>query len=249
MQTQAPTTGRPPGAPAQAVIPGPNGANATVPVPMTRSEVRALQSRRGELSTQLNSAQSRRGALARQLQDPAVVDRAGLEAQVKFLDGRILGIESDIAENGKALASIPANLRQSAAPPAIFQQIDPGVVRDLTGLLVVAMLVPFAWLWARRMWRNDHRRIVAGIGPDRWEDGLARMERLETAVEAVALEVSRVAEGQRFITTVLAEPAAGGAAPPKALGAGDAPFVPLASRQRVGAARAGDEDDGGTTGR
>jgi hypothetical protein len=34
----------------------------------------------------------------------------------------------------------------------------------------------------------------------------ARMERIERAVEAMALEVERMAEGQRFMTKLLAEP-------------------------------------------
>ncbi|MDQ2890181.1 MAG: hypothetical protein M3R65_06440 [Gemmatimonadota bacterium] len=35
----------------------------------------------------------------------------------------------------------------------------------------------------------------------------ARMERIERAVEAMSLEVERVAEGQRFLTRLLSDPA------------------------------------------
>ena len=241
MQAPAPTNQS--GLPTQIVVPGPNGAPVTVPVPMTRSEVRALVARRGELSTQLASAQHRRDALARQLQDPGAVDRAGLQAQVTFLDSRILGIETDIAENGKALASIPANFRQTTAAPPIIGSIDEGLVRDVTGLIAMAMLIPFALLWVRRLWRRDRERVVVGISPDRWEDGLARMERLESAVGAIAVEVERVAEGQRFITHVLAERA------PAGLRDGEAPFEPIMARQPDAATRPDDDRGRRMTGR
>jgi len=198
---------------------------------MTRAEVRALQARRNELSNQLSSAQSRRADLAQQLARPNVVDQAGLEAQVKFLDNRILGIENDIAENGKALASIPANLRTQTTVPGGNYGIDRGLIRDLTGLMTMALLFPFAVLVARRLGRRAPATPSGGIEPGRWEDGLRRMERLESAIETIAVEVERVGEGQRFITRVLAEPApqpaAAAAAAPAALGAGDAPFEPM----------------------
>jgi len=230
----------PPAAPQQvphAVVPG---ANITIPIPMSRAQIRALLSRRDELGNQLGSAQGRRASLAHQLQSPSVVDRAGLEAQVKFLDARILNIESDIAENGTALASIPASLRQSTQQRPPFGNTVPGVVSDLTGLLVVALLVPFAFIWARRVWRRDSARPVF-VPPPRWEEGLDRMQRLETALDAIAIEVERVSEGQRFITRVLAEPgdsvpAAASSGEPSALGVGDRPLEPVRLRHDATAA-------------
>lgn len=227
-QAQSPATPTPP-AP-QAVVQGPGGVNINIPMPMTRAEVRALQARRNELSNQLTSAQGRRADLAQQLARPNVVDQAGLEAQVKFLDNRILGIENDIAENGRALASIPANLRTQTTIPAGNYGIDRGMVREVAGLMMMTLVTAFGLLAVRRMWRRAPAHPPGGIEPARWEDGLRRMERLESAIEAIAVEVERVGEGQRFITRVLAEPApqpAAASATPAALGAGDAPFEPV----------------------
>jgi hypothetical protein len=202
-QATAPAT---PTAPRQFTVPGPNGTEIQIPIPMTRAEVNALQRRRSELSTQLNSAQGRRDDLAQQLADPKAVDKPGLEARIKQLDDRILNIENQIAENGQQLASIPANMRPGASS-AEYGPVGPmtiGAIRQLTGLLTVALLVPFAVVWARRMWRRDSEQMRAPAVSPRWDDNFNRLERLEDAIGAIATEVERVSEGQRFITQALA---------------------------------------------
>jgi hypothetical protein len=45
------------------------------------------------------------------------------------------------------------------------------------------------------------RRSSGGISPD----VSARLERMEQAMDAIAVEVERIAEGQRFVTKLLAE--------------------------------------------
>ncbi|MDE3052593.1 MAG: hypothetical protein KGL38_08640 [Gemmatimonadota bacterium] len=198
--------------PGQIVVPGPNGTQITLPVPMTRAEVRALLARRDELSTQLGSAQGRRNALARQLQNPQVADRAGLEQQIQFLDQRILGIEQDIAENGKALASIPANMRAATGiDGGYFASPSAAVITAATGLVTMAMLFPFALLFARRLWRRQNAHPGSALSREQWQEGMERVARLETAVDTIAVEIERIGEGQRFITRVL--------------GPGEAPFA------------------------
>lgn len=213
----APTT---PGTPGQIVVPGPNGTQITIPMPMTRAEVRALEARRSELSSQLSSVQGRRAALARQLQNPNVADRAGLEQQIQFLDQRILGIEQDIAENGKALASMPASMRAGAGVGGgDFTSPSAAVITATTGLVTVVMLFPFAMLFARRLWRRQSAHPGSAISAQEWAEGLERMSRLETAVDAIAVEIERIGEGQRFIT--------------KVLGPGDAPFAGVRPGERA----------------
>jgi hypothetical protein len=169
---------------------------------MTRAEVRALQSRRTELSNQLSSAQGRRDDLAQQLADPKAVDKPGLEARIKQLDDRILNIENQIAENGQQLASIPANMRNGTITDQTGP-LNPGTLKQLTGLMTVALFVPFAVVWARRMWRRDTQERRAPAVSPRWDDNFNRLERLEDAIGAIATEVERVSEGQRFITQAL----------------------------------------------
>lgn len=69
----------------------------------------------------------------------------------------------------------------------------------LTGTLMVLGL-PLVIVYARRMWVKDSAR-AAGASPETDE----RLERIEHAIDAMALEVERISEGQRFVTKLLAD--------------------------------------------
>ena len=62
---------------------------------------------------------------------------------------------------------------------------------------VVAIGVPLA--------RGLARRLEQGGPPKMSADVLARLERMEQAIDAIAVEVERISEGQRFTTKLLAE--------------------------------------------
>ena len=57
-----------------------------------------------------------------------------------------------------------------------------------------------------KMWLT-HRERITGQSRLKRDDG--RLERLEQAVEAIAIEIERVSEGQRFVTKMLSERAGG----------------------------------------
>jgi cell division protein FtsB len=59
------------------------------------------------------------------------------------------------------------------------------------------------WITRGELWRLLAERRPAAASTD-------RLERLEQAVEALALEVERISEGQRFMTRLLADRAAPG---------------------------------------
>ena len=61
------------------------------------------------------------------------------------------------------------------------------------------VLFPLARAWARRI---DGRGAEPPAIP---ADVTARLERIERAVESVAVEVERISVGQRFVTKVFAE--------------------------------------------
>jgi hypothetical protein len=62
--------------------------------------------------------------------------------------------------------------------------------------VVLAAFLFYRWGWARARARFSR----GGTAPDP-----ARMEQLQTAVDAIALEVERISEGQRYVTKVLGE--------------------------------------------
>jgi hypothetical protein len=65
-------------------------------------------------------------------------------------------------------------------------------------IAVVSVGTPLARAYARRMERAP---TTPPLPP---ADVIARLERIENAIEAMATEVERIAEGQRFTTKLLA---------------------------------------------
>ena len=79
------------------------------------------------------------------------------------------------------------------------------IIRDGTIVALAAIFgigLPLARAFARRMDRGESqlRALPSAEASD------ARLERVERAVEAIALEIERVAEGQRFLTRLLSDP-------------------------------------------
>lgn len=66
-------------------------------------------------------------------------------------------------------------------------------------IVTLALGIPLVRAWVRRMERGaPPQSALPG-------DVAGRLERIEHAVDAVALEVERIAEGQRFTTKLLSE--------------------------------------------
>ena len=117
-----------------------------------------------------------------------------------------MGIEAAIAENGRLLASAPA--AALAQNPTSTRQPSPGPFGmnpgQLTGISIVGtifVLFPLSLALARNIWRRGSRFAA----PPASAESTQRMERLEQAVDAIAIEVERISEGQRFVTRLLTE--------------------------------------------
>ena len=201
----------PPAQPAPTIsVPG----VGVISVPTTAADIRVLRAKRAELSTQLESAASRRARLSRSLEGKEGADRAGIEARISVLDKRILQLESDMAETGRQITMAPSGLVASTGSSFDFGRMDSSVA---------PVLAPIALSAARFMWKRA--RVPAR--PAGSPDDPRRLERLEQSVDAIAIEVERISEGQRFVTRLLSE-------------AHDAAAIPVS--QRIGdGVRVGDE--------
>ena len=172
--------------------------------PMSAQEVAALRARRTVLSDQLQSADSRRKELSRLARNATGVDKAGLEQRIGVLDARLARLESDIDETGKLLASAPAALASTRDVPSF--RFGPGQgnrladVIPIVAILAIFALFPIALSIARNIWRRGSLPTAA---PDR--ESAQRLERMEQAMDAIAIEIERVSEGQRFVTRLLGE--------------------------------------------
>jgi len=76
--------------------------------------------------------------------------------------------------------------------------------KDAFVLLMTAMLGGIA-IVGKLVWAYVDRQKHKGISPKSITLLDARMERIEHAVDAIAVEVERISEGQRFTTKLLSE--------------------------------------------
>ena len=174
-----------------------------IPVPRTARDIQALKSRREELSNQLNSVDGRRSKLMSQLKqtgDPVAIK--GLEARLALLDARQLQIEAAIDQTGQQLTSQAAGLIAGTASPPILGGLNNKEVMALSILSIIFICFPLAIGVAKSMFRRSAR---PGPPPAVFTETAQRLERLESSVDAIAIEVERISEGQRFVTKLLSE--------------------------------------------
>lgn len=212
MQTSVQAPARP-SAPV-VVIQGAQGSQTiTIPAPRTATDIDALKARREELSNQLQSVDSRRSKLISQLKQTGdATATQGLEARLALLDARQLQLETDIQQTGQQLTSPAAGVIASTAAPPVFAGLGSKEIMTLSVLSIVLIFFPLAFGAARAIWKRSSR---PGPPPAVFTETAERLERLEASVDAIAIEIERVSEGQRFVTKLLSE-----SQPAPALGAG-----------------------------
>jgi len=189
-----------PRVPASIVTTGPDGKQHTLPIPLTRADVRELTARRSAISDQLGNVSSRRTELAKEISTtPEAASRVGLEDRLRLLDSRILQLETDLATTGQQLSAAPTGLlsetRESQADP------DEGFMDGvLTGGFSVLGAAAILFFFLRRRWKRRKPALTQTAGVES-----ARLERLENGMDAIAIEIERISEGQRFVTRLLSE--------------------------------------------
>jgi hypothetical protein len=182
---------------------GADGKNQTLSIPGTEGDMRALMARRQELSDQLTSVSERRHDLSMELEGTADGGaRSGLQERIGVLDKRILQLENDIAVTGSQLAAAPSNLigiTESARDEPEGDHFPEGVMVGGFSAFAIASIV-FA-LTRRRHWGRSSRSVPALQDAE----SAQRLARLEQGMDAIAIEIERVSEGQRFVTKLLSD--------------------------------------------
>jgi hypothetical protein len=185
-----------------------------------------LRAQREELRNQLDNLEDRRRDFTQRLQEPEVAgtDRKGIEGRIAEIDQRISLVDKQIAENEMQIAraaAVPGAIQQEREPP---RQGPPEEVFVLSGLLIVFVLFPLSIALARRLWRRGVATITS-LPAELSE----RLGRLEQGMDAIAVEVERIGEGQRYVTRLFAEDGSA-----RALGAGAAEPIPVKARDAEG---------------
>lgn len=224
-----------------APTPAPAAQTSSDAVPQTPLEYNALLARQAQLRNQYGYLQGQRSDIARRLTSRINSDayHAGLDAQLQAIDAQILQVDASLARTGQLLAQAPASALPTSTlvppplPPSRNNNFTPADF--LLSLSIVFVLFPLTIGFVRRMWRGSARPSL----PPRFEETPSRLERIEGALETVAIEVERISESQRFMTRLMTETQLGsniaagakGAPTAKALGPGERPFEAVRVRE------------------
>lgn len=155
-------------------------------VDVLRGEISATRELITELSSRLDRVSGAAGREALQTQLEGATERlARLESS---LDQTLAGAES----RGQASTTAPQ------IPEGVMDMARDSTYAFFITVAVIAIGLPLARAFARWL---DRRGQQAGTPAD----VNPRLERIEQAVESVAIEVERISEGQRFTTKLLTE--------------------------------------------
>ena len=184
----------------------------------------AARAQRSELRNQLERAEDQREELASDLSQTSsgdAVARAGIEQRIRETDARISSLDKEIAAADQRVAQAAAVPGATIEPvrPIIRQSGPPEEVFVLGGVFIIFVMMPIAVAYARRLWK----RGAVSVSTEMPAEMTDRLNRMEQAIDAVAVELERVGEGQRYVTRVFTEQQ-------RALGAGAAD--PIEVRQR-----------------
>jgi hypothetical protein len=219
VQGQGPTPVPSPNAPVLA-----GGARAA---PSASAILEGFKAQRHELSNQLEELESTRRDISSQLTQLSedAPERKGLETRMTDVDARIATVDQMMASNAAQVATASAVPGAVVPPPQIIRNGPPEEAYIVGTIFIFVFFLPISIAYARRIWRRSAEVITSF--PREIADRLTRMEQ---AVEATAVEVERIGEGQRFLTRLFTE---GEGA--RAIGAGAA--QPLERKQTKSAER------------
>jgi hypothetical protein len=195
---------------------------AVAPIAAARSAPSAnaiyegFKAQRQVLRNQLDELEGTRREITSQLEDVSVgsAERKPLETRLTDVDARIANVDQQLASNATDISKAAAIPGAVVEPPRVIDRGPPEEAYVLGGLFMILVFFPLSVAFARRIWRRSSTAVAAF--PREFGDRLLRMEQ---AVEATAVEVERIGEGQRFLTRLFTEgegvrPLGSGAAQP-----------------------------------
>jgi hypothetical protein len=192
-----PQTPRPPSTPNAPVL-----ATGARVAPSASAIYEGFRAQRRELSNQLADLESTRRVISAQLEDVSTraPERAALETRIKDVDARIATVDGMLASNAAQLSQAAAIPGAVVEPPRFVRQGPPEEAYVVGTIFMFIFLLPLSIAFARRIWKRS-ATVVTSLPREITE----RLSRMEQAVEATAVEVERIGEGQRFLTRLFTE--------------------------------------------
>ena len=167
------------------------------------AQLKELRARTGELKLRASDLEVRRNQLMQQRAalgadvSPAAVDKQLADVQHE-LSSTYIQLEStnqEIHDVETARDVARVGITVQPPPPAYDTVIERQRIFEAGALI---LLLPLALAFARRIWRRSSTPTID-------IENSPRLQRMEQAIESIAVEVERIGEAQRFTTKLLAD--------------------------------------------
>jgi hypothetical protein len=188
-----------------------------------RAVFEAARAKREVLGDYMARLLRRRNETAERLANPEITpaEKSALQDYLRDLNARVIEMEKLIQAADVEVAAAAGVPGSTVPEPRDVRRDGPPEEMLVVGTVFAGIsLVILAIALARRLWRGA-TTVVSQI-PAALE---ARFTRFEQSLDAMAIEIERVSEGQRFLTKIFAEQ------DPRAIGAG--PAQPIETKAGV----------------
>jgi hypothetical protein len=177
----------------------------TLQIPKNSDEMASLIAQRSALTDQLEQLKDQRNDLTYQLREGPAEANIGVGAQLKDLNGQIAAVQSQINLIGREMAGASADLIAMTHEPSDSGD-EPGSFADgaFAGAAGGVVGVTILFLLGRWIWKRFIRGDTASPRMLPADDS-ERLKRLENGIDAMAIEIERISEGQRFVTRLMSE--------------------------------------------
>jgi hypothetical protein len=178
---------------------------AGTPQPIS-ARITDLRAKAGELKLRLSDLEVRKNQLGEQRRLLAAdVDRSSLDKQLADAEHQLVETRIQFEATQEQIGDLETERDMSRAftlqppPPAPADPfLGPEQITTIyTGGIV--LLLPLVLVLARRLWVRGPRREAMDF------ENSPRLQRIEQAIESIAVEVERIGEAQRFTTKLLAD--------------------------------------------
>ena len=161
-----------------------------------------LKAREDVISERVRKLSDTREDLTRNIEDRTGADREGIDAQIRQLDIQIQQARTDLMDVSKQAAdAAPAQLAETVQTVWKGYSEDDMIGAGFTGAgIMFALFIPLIVRTFRR-----RRYVKPGTPAAVPALGGERIDRMEAAIDTIAVEIERVSENQRFMTRLMTE--------------------------------------------
>lgn len=180
-------------------------AAPTAGVNLSQFNVAQLRRMLSELRDQRAEMASRRSNTGDIYENSTGANKEGIGERLRILDANIIDFEKEIARVGREIAARGGGSTVEQPPPGgipgNYMHEDDAAFGMFATFMTGTVLAVF---FTRRFMRKRYGRAPTAQTPNMIASN-ERLDRIEQAVDTIAVEIERVSENQRFMTRLMTE--------------------------------------------